>query len=80
VHLDFDSYEELRINFNTSNSPIIIDIESHSDDLKMQAIKYQIWKRKLMNKIRDVHSKGFWRLCITLRITGFLDFVHRMLF
>jgi hypothetical protein len=25
-------------------------------------------------------SKGFWRWCITLRITGFLDSVHRPVF
>jgi hypothetical protein len=23
-----------------------------------------------------VESEGFWRCCMTLRITGFLDFVH----
>jgi hypothetical protein len=27
-----------------------------------------------------VDSKGFWRWCITLGITGFLDFVHRPVF
>jgi hypothetical protein len=27
-----------------------------------------------------VDSKGFWRWCIILRITGFLDFVHRPVF
>jgi hypothetical protein len=25
-------------------------------------------------------SKGFWRWCITFRITGFSDFVHRLVF
>jgi hypothetical protein len=27
-----------------------------------------------------VASKGFWRWCVALRITGFLDFVHRPVF
>jgi hypothetical protein len=29
---------------------------------------------KKENKAIVVDSKGFWRWCITLRITGFLDF------
>jgi hypothetical protein len=29
---------------------------------------------------KNVDSKGFQQLCITLRITGFLDFVHRPVF
>jgi hypothetical protein len=31
-------------------------------------------------KSYDVGSKGFWRWCITLRITGFWDFSRRPLF
>jgi hypothetical protein len=27
-----------------------------------------------------LHSKGFWRLCMVLKFTGFLDFVHRPVF
>jgi hypothetical protein len=33
-----------------------------------------------MNRPREVDSKGFWRWCITLRITAFLDFFHRPVF
>jgi hypothetical protein len=25
----------------------------------------------------EIESERFWWLCITLRITGFMDFVHR---
>jgi hypothetical protein len=28
----------------------------------------------------NIDSKGFWRWCITLRITGFSDFFHRPVF
>jgi hypothetical protein len=28
----------------------------------------------------QVHSKGFWRWCITLKIFGFVDFFHRPVF
>jgi hypothetical protein len=27
-----------------------------------------------------IDAKGFWQWCITLRITGFLDFVHCLVF
>jgi hypothetical protein len=46
----------------------------------------QKWKSSLSSpssstKIRiTVESKGFWRGCIELRITGFVDFVHRQEF
>jgi hypothetical protein len=32
------------------------------------------------NTIYMVDSKGFWRWCIILRITGFLNFVHCPMF
>jgi hypothetical protein len=32
------------------------------------------------NSMRKVDSKGFWQWCITLRIPGFLDFVHSPVF
>jgi hypothetical protein len=34
----------------------------------------------VINFKTKVDSKGFWRWCITLGITGFLDFVHRAVF
>jgi hypothetical protein len=36
-----------------------------------------IW---LCNSSLQADSTGFWRWCIALRITGFLDFVHRSVF
>jgi hypothetical protein len=32
----------------------------------------------LFFKIKIVDSKRFWRWCVTLRITGFLEFAHRL--
>jgi hypothetical protein len=31
-------------------------------------------------KLKNLDSKGFWRWCITSRITGFLDFLHQPAF
>jgi hypothetical protein len=36
-----------------------------------------IWKQKFLICL---DSKGFWRWYIPLRITGFLDFIHRQVF
>jgi hypothetical protein len=36
--------------------------------------------KKRSGRELHVHSKGFWRWCIILRISGFLDFVHRLVF
>jgi hypothetical protein len=35
---------------------------------------------EVSNNKSEVDSKGFWRYCILLRITGFLDFVHHPVF
>jgi hypothetical protein len=32
---------------------------------------------KVWRLSQQVDSKGFWRWCITIRITGYLDFFHR---
>jgi hypothetical protein len=47
-------------------------------DLKGQCTEWN--KAKRNNSSQQADSKEFWRSCITLRITGFLDFVHRPVF
>jgi hypothetical protein len=37
-------------------------------------------KQTILLSIPAVDSEGFWRWCITLRNTGFLDFSHRSVF
>jgi hypothetical protein len=38
------------------------------------AVEYNVW---MPNHSVDLDSKGFWRWCITIIITWFLDFLHR---
>jgi hypothetical protein len=59
VHLDFDCYEELRIRFNSSKSPINIDFkhaESHSDNLKHASYKISDLEKEI-NLEQDWRSR-----------------------
>jgi hypothetical protein len=42
--------------------------------------RYQLTKLLTWKWRQPVDSKGFWRWCVTLRVTGFSDFVHRSVF
>jgi hypothetical protein len=47
-----------------------------NEELQEDAI---FWKVAPCSSL-EAESKGFWRWCIMLRTTGFLDFVHRPVF
>jgi hypothetical protein len=51
-----------------------------SESLLIFFILHYISNSHKCNHIVFLDSKGFWRWCITHKITGFLDFFHRLVF
>jgi hypothetical protein len=75
-------------NHSTDLSIIIITRGWHNRRLSSRSVEWtlipsptmQIKKLWINQLLKKVDCKWFWRWCITLRITGYLDFVYRPVF
>jgi hypothetical protein len=63
------------------------ELQHKPDDVQVYCVKpctdsdsYSDYTRSSITSRCTLYSKGFWRWCTTLRITRFLDSVHRPVF
>jgi hypothetical protein len=81
-----NSFDNLKTynGFNIISSPRRVSQTSLSTWFSNLRVDYTLCgsrnKALTSNDFFQVDSKGFWRWCITLRITGFWDFVYRPVF
>jgi hypothetical protein len=79
---EFDPLQESLL-INTFSWPLVtLSYDIYLISIQLFTVIFPIWHilSKINGEAYFIDSKGFWRWCITHRITGFLDFSHHLVF